>query len=76
MVIKRNANGVIINAELLQVDDIVQDRVLCPACHQKVFERWPLGWDAHAHHVCPGIRENNGIERKANFKNRFHYLFR
>ena len=25
----------------------------CPACHQKLFVRWPWGWDGHAAHGCP-----------------------
>ena len=26
--------------------------MLCPACNQKEFKRWPWGWDGHAAHTC------------------------
>ena len=38
MPVRRNSDGVIINASELIVDEVVGDRVLCPACHDKVFQ--------------------------------------
>ena len=37
MTVRRTSDGVIINANELSVDEVVGDRVLCPACHDKVF---------------------------------------
>jgi hypothetical protein len=37
MQVRRNSEGVIINANELVVDEVVGDRVLCPACHNKVW---------------------------------------
>ena len=74
--VKRNKDGVIINAEELTVQDVVQQKVLCPACQEKVFEKWPLGWDAHAAFVCPGIPSDTPANRKLCFKERFPQLFR
>ena len=51
----RDTNGVIVNAIELTVDDVVQERVLCPACRQKVFAMWPGGWDAHSAAPCAGL---------------------
>lgn len=76
MPLRRDRNGVIINADTLDVDDVVKDRVRCPACQNKVFECWPFGWDAHAMHTCSGIEGSNGEERKVHFKERFRRLFR
>ena len=76
MPIERDEKGVIINAEDLVVDQVVHDRVLCPACHEKVFARWPLGWDAHSKHVCTGIEGNDGEARKTWFRQNSNYLFR
>ena len=53
MAIQRDAQGAILNADELDVDDVANDRVLCPACADHVFEHWPFGWDAHSAHRNP-----------------------
>jgi len=76
MSVQRNANGVIMNPAELAVDDVVGDRVLCPACGNKVFAVWPLGWDAHSGgHQCSVVGAS-ARERKAAFKEQFRHLFR
>jgi hypothetical protein len=45
--------------------------LLCPACGQKEFKRWPSGWDAHAAHTCKGLAATDAEERKVEFRNRF-----
>lgn len=74
--ITRGPNGAIANPLELTVDQLVHQRVMCPACEQKVFEMWPEGWDAHAAHRCKGVAGATTEERKANFKSRFGRLFR
>ncbi len=69
-------NGVIVNAGDLTVEDVVQQRVLCPACQEKVFKKWPLGWDAHAASNCRGAEGDADRERKIYFRERFARLFR
>jgi hypothetical protein len=76
MKIKRDGRGVILNANELTVDDVVNNRVLCPACGSHVFERWPLGWDAHAAHRCSGVNNSTPEDRKTEFKQRYIHLFR
>lgn len=44
---------------------------LCPACHQKLFARWPWGWDAHAAHGCLGVQGRTPDERKRAYKERY-----
>ena len=72
----RDSRGVITNAFALTIEQVVHERVICPACEQKVFEMWPEGWDAHAVHRCSGLRCTLPEERKAEFKSRFGHLFR
>ena len=74
--VRRDVNGVIVNAADLTADDVALERVLCPACGRKVFESWPLGWDAHAAHPCPGLAFGDEGERKAEYRRRFGHLFR
>jgi hypothetical protein len=74
--VRREAAGIIINAAELTADDVVSQRVRCPACDDKVFDTWPLGWDAHAAHVCRGLHATTETERKANYRSRFAHLFR
>ena len=74
--IRRDVNGVIVNAAELTADDVALQRVLCPACERKVFKSWPLGWDAHAAHPCPGVAMGNDAERKAEYRRRYKHLFR
>lgn len=71
----RDAYGVIINAPEVTAEDVASQRVLCPACDDKVFDTWPVGWDAHAAHVCRGLRQAAESERKAEYRSRFAHLF-
>jgi hypothetical protein len=73
---RRDATGVVINAEELTADDVAMKRVLCPGCGTKVFEEWSAGWDAHAAYRCSGIQADSHEERKAEFRHRFGHLFR
>lgn len=73
---RRDANGVVLNAEELTADDVAMKRVLCPGCGIKVFEEWSAGWDSHAAHRCSGMHADTDEERKAEFRRRFGHLFR
>lgn len=53
-----------------------EHRRMCPACGEKEFRRWPLGWDAHAAHKCTGLSEETPDARKTEFRTRFQHLFR
>lgn len=44
---------------------------LCPACENKQFKQWPLGWDAHAAFKCSALTARTPEERKAEFRQRF-----
>lgn len=68
--------GVIVNAEELSVDQVVGNRVRCPACRMLVFQSWPEGWDGHAAMRCRGIQATGSAARKSEFKRRFGQLFR
>lgn len=46
----------------------------CPACVKK-FKAFPLGWNAHAAHVCPGLQGETPEEREREYKLRFGNLF-
>ena len=74
--IQRDANGVILNAEQLTVDDVVKQKVQCPACQDYVFETWPYGWDAHAEFKCKGLEATSSEQRKVEFKEKYGHLFR
>ena len=74
--IARSPDGVILNASDLTADDLVQQRVLCPACGDMTFAMWPEGWDSHAAHRCAGIQGATPEARKAAFKHRYDHLFR
>lgn len=74
--IERSADGSISNALELTVDQVVYQRVDCPFCKDKVFEKWPEGWDAHAAHKCNGVSGATKCERKEEFKRLAHHLFR
>ncbi len=76
MTIRRDENNVIINADELNVDDVANEHVLCPACKDFIFKQWPLGWDAHSAHKCAGIAGTNEKSRKSAFKFRYQHLFR
>lgn len=71
-----NDPEVIVDVAGLDAGDVVMKRVLCPACGEKVFDMWPLGWDAHSAHSCPGVEGDTEEERKADFRSRFAHLFR
>lgn len=74
---RRDGAGVIGNAEELVADDVAMQRVRCPACQVKVFEEWSAGWDAHAaSSECSGLRDAGPVDRKAEFRRRYCYLFR
>jgi serine/threonine protein kinase len=60
----------------LTVEDVANKRVLCPACGEKEFKRWPSGWDAHSEHRCKGLAAIGKEERKREFKERYRHLFR
>ena len=40
----KRADGVIINTMKLRAADISHKKVLCPACHDFIFQMWPEGW--------------------------------
>ncbi|GJG87331.1 hypothetical protein tb265_25120 [Gemmatimonadetes bacterium T265] len=71
-------DGAIVNADELAVDDVAMQRVVCPACHAKVFAEWPAGWDAHAASptACPGLDAVGEHARKDEYRARFGHLFR
>jgi hypothetical protein len=71
-----SSGGTILNAAVLTAADVVNKRVLCPACMEKEFERWPGGWDAHAAHSCKGVQGLSPEARKAEFKRVLGHLFR
>ncbi|MBK7350045.1 MAG: hypothetical protein KA180_03720 [Gemmatimonadales bacterium] len=73
--VERRPDGTITNAASLTADHLTHQRVLCPACGEKVFVRWPEGWDAHAAHRCAGLTAEGPELRKAEFKRRFATLF-
>jgi hypothetical protein len=73
--VNRDADGAITNAADLTADDVVGEKVLCPACRHKSFACWPEGWDGHAGHACM-IEGDTPEERKAAYKQRFRLLFR
>jgi hypothetical protein len=75
MPVRLDANGVIVNASELSSEDVATKRVRCPAC-EKVFERWPSGWDVHASYRCSGLSAKTVEDRKREYKERFYYLFR
>ena len=60
----------------LTAGDVALRRVLCPSCGIKIFEKWPLGWDAHAAHQCEGLAKGSHGARKLDFKDRYRNLFR
>lgn len=74
--IHRAPDGTITNASDLTSDQVVGQRVLCPACREKTFVLWPEGWDAHAAHKCSGLRADDPELRKSEFKQRYAGLFR
>lgn len=70
------ADGAIINTAELRVEDVVQQKVLCPCCGDRVFQMWPLGWDSHAAHKCAGLLPSSEKERKQEFKSKYKFLFK
>jgi hypothetical protein len=74
--VQRGSDGTILNAAVLSAAEVAHERVLCPACMSKVFERWPEGWDAHAAHRCEGVSLGTPEERKAEFRRVLGHLFR
>lgn len=76
MRVQRGSDGTILNAAVLSAGELALERVLCPACMLEVFEKWPLGWDAHAAHRCEGVSLGTPEERKAEFRRVLGHLFR
>ena len=76
MRVQRGSDGTILNAAVLSDSEVAHERVLCPACMLKVFEKWPEGWDAHAAHRCEGVNQGTSEERKAEFRHVLGHLFR
>lgn len=71
-----NAKDVtIMNPEGLTAREVKGRRVVCPACHAKVFKKWPMGWDGHAGFKCPGTHGDSKEEKQANFRQQFAHLF-
>ena len=68
-------DGTIKNADELTANEVANQKVLCPACQDMTFEKWPLGWDAHAAFQCSGLVGRHE-QRKASFKRRYRHLFR
>ena len=75
MAVQRNVHGAIVDADDLDVNDVVSERVVCPACGDFVFEHWPFGWDAHSAHRCGGVTGATEEARKLAFKRRYRHLF-
>ena len=65
----------IINTAELEYSTVVGEMVVCPACKDFVFEKWPSGWDSHAKSKCQGLEAVKGADRKKEFKKRFKHLF-
>ena len=70
------SDGAIINVLELRAAQVSHEKVLCPACHEFVFQKWPEGWDGHSGYKCSGLVASSIDERKAEFKDRFGFLFR
>ena len=73
--INRDAEGAITNAADLAAEDVVNEKVLCPACGSKLFVCWPEGWDGHAAYACT-VEGETPEERKAAYKAQLRHLFR
>lgn len=73
--VQRNQEGYITNGVELSCDDVVGQKVLCPACSHPL-NHWPFGWDEHAAKVCGGLNPSDEATRKQEFKDRFRHLFR
>jgi hypothetical protein len=79
MLAKFDQHGIITNSEDLTVNELAMSKVWCPACHEKVFQKWSGGWDGHAGWKCSGLSGFESAEpevRKREFKRRFLHLFR
>jgi len=73
--VNRDAEGAITNPADLTAEDVVGEKVWCPACAEKLFVAWPEGWDGHAAFACK-LEGESAEARKAEFKARFRHLFR
>jgi hypothetical protein len=74
--VQLGSDGTILNAAVLTDKEVAHQRVLCPACMDMVFDKWPEGWDAHAAHRCKGVDSASPEERKAEFRLVLGHLFR
>lgn len=48
-------------------------KIKCPACNVFIFQKWPLGWDAHVANKCPIAQGDDAKSRKLWFKNRYRH---
>ena len=71
-----NSGGAVVNASTLRASQVVGEQVVCPACADKTFARWPDGWDAHAAHKCAALESKEPAARKVEYKATFRHLFR
>lgn len=71
----RDAEGYIVNADVLRVEQVVHEKVRCPACGQ-ALKMWPEGWDSHAAHTCEGLENEDQEKRKVEFRAKFRHLYR
>lgn len=60
-------DGVIMNAAVLNAAEVVNQRLMCPACCVFEFQMWPEGWDGHAGFRCEGLENGSPEERKEEF---------
>lgn len=67
---------VVLNVAVLNVDEVVGRRVICPACGCFEFQNWPEGWDGHAGFRCEGLSVNSPDDRKLEFRKKLKHLFR
>ena len=72
----RGSDGTILNAAVLTAELVAHERVMCPACAEKVFTMWPEGWDAHAAHRCAGLDKGSPEVRKGEYRTVLGHLFR
>ncbi len=56
------------SSNLTPIVPVNRQGTLCPACNEKNFILWPVGWDAHAAYACRGIAPGTPDQRKTEFK--------
>ena len=70
----KDSDGFILNTGVLRVGQVTRKKVVCPACGEKAFVKWPYGWDGHAER-CKGLETTGHANRKVEFKAAFSRLF-